>query len=1266
VWYDAKMELPDILKPFQAEAESYLAKGLIGEIEFSGGTYQVQLHDVNSDRDIWTFLQLDENGALSDYFCDDEEEEELAACVHLCAAYLRIYNGHETPLHHRFERSLWNQLGRLYADRLGDNPRALKRDGRGCYSCHSTGGKLLFSLKATDPETAATLKEMLRGRQSDTEETSLKFSNLSQEELTLWREGRPSAQLKYELSYWNDLAKLLMVMQDAKRPYKIQYGYSDERIPNLITVIFDTFSVSFYISEANLAEMIPFLATVKSDLQVYDAPEEEIKGIIYNKSEGALIVQEAPHGDKPSFQHLSKKRDKEGKAIGRWIFVPSDGFYAKDPHWLIGKKIIPSSEISQVIKENVSLIRKLLVGTVLHEEPVTPSYTIAFDNDWNLHLTCYLFSPGDLSLPDSRFLGEWAYIDDDGFYRLEEVLFSGVETIVSPDDLPDFITKHKTWLNIHEGFHVHPLSVEAHLLFEVSDDNRLSFIGKLDSKENLEENRDFGPWVYLAGQGFYSKETISAGAKLRAGLSVLGNQIPLFIKVNREELIQVNNFFSPYSPVEEVKLEIQLDRKEKISLSPIYEVKPEYVDRNVRFFDDFTFVPKEGFHELPPHLRLPERYSHYVEIESGDVEFFLLQELPTLQRYIKTIDRRLITPTTVELISTHLDHQKEASNTLEYIATLRYQTELGSVSANDLWAAIKRKKKFLFSAAGLFCLSDKRFDWLRWLHKGQVDQKEHAFKLSTIELMRLNALDEISIKEVKTEEQRHSLTLLQALVDLKPPEEPILDGLSSSLRPYQKLGVEWLWFLHHYGLSGLLCDDMGLGKTHQTMALMAALFNEKIKLQKTSMLHMLVVCPTSVIYHWQEKLAAYLPNARIYTFYGSDRSLEGFHQDYDILLTSYGICRIENQLLKQIPFELAVFDEVQLAKNHNSRLHATLLDINARMRIGLTGTPIENHLRELKALFDIALPLYMPTETDYREYFIKPIEKNGDQGRKKLLSRMIKPFVMRRRKQDVLVDLPDKTEEISHCDLSPMQVRLYNEVLQTGRARIFNELQDESAQIPYIHIFSLLSGLKQICDHPAVYLKNPANYKQYTSGKWDLFVELLSEARESQQKVVVYSQYLMMLDIIEGYLSEMGVGFASIRGATINRGEQLRRFQQDPSCEVFVGSLQAAGLGIDLTAASVVIHYDRWWNAARENQATDRVHRIGQTRGVQVFKLVKKDTFEERIDRLIAQKGQLMEDIVGVDDHEIVKRFTRQELMEFLEESKTIMDSSGVQQDNTI
>jgi len=194
----------------------------------------------------------------------------------------------------------------------------------------------------------------------------------------------------------------------------------------------------------------------------------------------------------------------------------------------------------------------------------------------------------------------------------------------------------------------------------------------------------------------------------------------------------------------------------------------------------------------------------------------------------------------------------------------------------------------------------------------------------------------------------------------------------------------------------------------------------------------------------------------------------------------------------------------------------------------------------------------------------------------------------------------------------------------------------------------LLTKLKQICDHPAVALGASDHYQNYQSGKWDLFLELLSEARESQQKVVVFSHYLSMMDIIEAHLTAHQIGFASIRGGTANRREELRRFQEEPSCEVFIGSLQAVGLGVDLTAASVVIHYDRWWNAARENQATDRVHRIGQQRGVQVFKLITKKTIEEHIDRLIEKKGQLMEEIVGSDDENQLKLLSRKEWLDLL------------------
>jgi SNF2 family DNA or RNA helicase len=209
-------------------------------------------------------------------------------------------------------------------------------------------------------------------------------------------------------------------------------------------------------------------------------------------------------------------------------------------------------------------------------------------------------------------------------------------------------------------------------------------------------------------------------------------------------------------------------------------------------------------------------------------------------------------------------------------------------------------------------------------------------------------------------------------------------------------------------------------------------------------------------------------------------------------------------------------------------------------------------------------------------------------------------------------------------------------------------LEKDPNIVPYMHIFALLSALKHICNHPATYTKDIQNFESYSSGKWEAFQELLEEAINSGQKVVVFSHSLLMLDIIELYLAKKGIHFAQIRGSTKDRREQLEHFQKNPKCKVFLASLMAAGLGIDLTAGSVVIHYDRWWNAARENQATDRVHRLGQSRGVMVYKLMTTKTIEERIDRIITDKSSLLEDVLSYDDHRIIKQLSRNDLIELL------------------
>jgi SNF2 family DNA or RNA helicase len=358
--------------------------------------------------------------------------------------------------------------------------------------------------------------------------------------------------------------------------------------------------------------------------------------------------------------------------------------------------------------------------------------------------------------------------------------------------------------------------------------------------------------------------------------------------------------------------------------------------------------------------------------------------------------------------------------------------------------------------------------------------------------------------------------------------------------------------------------------------------------------------------------------------------------------------RNDLEILEKIDFETMIFDEIQSAKNKTSLTNAALTRLNGKVKIGLTGTPIENDLFELKALFDIILPGYLGNDRNFKKKYFEPIEQRENQERLEQLHRVINPFILRRSKSQVLEELPPKTEEVRKCELSPDQVKLYKDVLNSRVPLLIQQLNDEKEKIPYMHIFAVLNYLKQICNHPAQLEDNETNYQKYRSGKWDLFCELLQESLNSGFKVVVFSQYLNMLALIEAYLKDIDVQFATIKGSTKKRGEMIERFNNDPDCMVFTGSLKASGLGITLVGGSVVIHYDRWWNAAREDQATDRVHRIGQTRGVQVFKLITENTLEEKIDKIISKKKKLMESLVKVDDASIVKKFDRDELIDLL------------------
>jgi superfamily II DNA or RNA helicase len=1243
------MKIEELFVPFEDKVSQYLTEKGNGHIEFSGKTYQVQIFDATSGEEVWPFLQFNKRGVLKDCFCDCEYIEEhsgdLPVCEHIATAYQLIFNGHNEPLHVRFEASLWNQMCRIYFEKHGGDTRDIAKSDDGAFEWWSTTGKRLFSIKARNEKGRKRLQDILEERPIETEETSLKFSDLSQDEIALWREGRPPEHLRYELSFWSDIAKGLMANQEKGEGYDITFEYDEMGIPTKVFIYFEDVEVSFYIPRVFINDIIPTLAMVNSPLAVYNFNEEALHSIEFDKESCSLTI-------KVHQEYLAEHEEicrsiedvgEEDIDLGEWFLVPGKGFYFKGKHTLLAASCIPREAVVEVLEEHLHIIKRHLVNAKIHEEYAEVKYTIAFDEEWNLRLKGYLFDEGDLHSRHSYFMGRWAYLDGEGFYRVGKTEFDGIDIVIPRAEVSDFIHHNKSWMRGHEGLDIHLSSLEDYLNYDVGKNSGLSFHSKVTLSGEEVEGIPFGDWMYIAGNGFYPKKEHVQGMPVHDGVVVPPEEIPSFIRLNREDLRYVKGFFSEQSPVYKAGLHILINDEDIIEVTPIHEYLKVYINRDVTFFGDFTYVAREGFHELPHDMRLPEEFQRKVVIPKMRTYLFVKYELEHIRKHALIIDKRLQKTTDASFVI----HKAKGGVDLEDRGLLTfkmyYETKFGSVAVTKIWDTAVQNRMYMLTDAGLILLSDERLQWVKQLPPSRILPAQDSIQVSVLEFMRLMALDNL-------EESHHldnaSMKVLHRIRDLAVDTPLDFTGFNSTLRSYQDVGVRWLWFLYNHHLSGLLCDDMGLGKTHQAMALMAAAKNKQRGDKKK---YFLVVCPTSVIYHWKEKIEEFAPGLRVLVFHGMTRSMDGFLVDYDVLLTSYGVLRVEKDIMSLIHFDVAIFDEIQVAKNHTSKVYKALCQIHSRSRIGLTGTPIENQLRELKSLFDIVLPTYMPSEKRYKEIFITPIEKGKDKKQRDRLSRFIKPFLIRRRKEDVLDDLPDKTEEVAHCGLVAEQIKIYQETLKGSRDQLVADLKDGETSVPYMHVFALLMKLKQVCDHPALFLNDIENYEKYSSGKWDLFVELLQQAQASSQKVVIFSHYIGMLDIIEKHLRNKGIGYASLRGTTVKRGEEIQRFQKDPECMVFVASLMAGGLGIDLTAASVVIHYDRWWNAARENQATDRVHRIGQHRGVQVFKLVTLGTLEEKIDAIIRKKGRLMEDVVGTDDHNTIKTLDRDELIELLQ-----------------
>ncbi|MBI4563733.1 MAG: DEAD/DEAH box helicase, partial [Planctomycetes bacterium] len=680
------------------------------------------------------------------------------------------------------------------------------------------------------------------------------------------------------------------------------------------------------------------------------------------------------------------------------------------------------------------------------------------------------------------------------------------------------------------------------------------------------------------------------------------------------------------------ELRAEYDDQERLRLGPVYvggglEVSLEELERGRAgarwYFDGTTYHPvgtvPAGFREYFGGRRSLTR-------EGDAIPEFLQTERPALSRFVAFRPGRAVRESRVET-APKIRGVRVESGAGDWLAfDPVYEAGDHRVALREI-LALQRPKGFIRRGTSWIPV-DAGAARRQWGRPLEMRRMEYACARADFGAT-LEVMPDAGVRAFE-----------RALERLDRPEPSSLPkSLLAELRPYQKAGYDWLRSLRAAGLHGVLADDMGLGKTHQTMAFLLSFYEEGAKAPS------LIVCPTSVLDSWIEKMRRFAPVLRPYRYHGARKpevlSLPGLRA----VATTYAVLVRDVDALSAIEWECVVLDEAQCIKTAGTQVAEAARALRARTRLALTGTPIENRLDELWSIFEFLQPGYLGSAESFRRRFEIPVVREGDAFALERLRKRIHPFKLRRVKRDVLGDLPSKVEDIRWCGMTPPQAALYRSVLDREHSRL-EELRDRGKAVDYVGVFATLSTLKRICDHPALVLEGERT-RDLTSGKFEAFKELMDEALRSGQKAVVFTQYLEMMDLIEAWLRENRIRFADLRGLTRDRAAAIREFNEERDCRVFVCSLLAGGVGIDLTAASVVIHYDRWWNAAKEDQATDRVHRIGQSRGVQVFKLVTRGTHEEKIDSMIEAKGGLMNSVVQVDPAAF-KRLTREDLEELL------------------
>ncbi|MDR0368881.1 MAG: DEAD/DEAH box helicase [Bacteroidales bacterium] len=633
-----------------------------------------------------------------------------------------------------------------------------------------------------------------------------------------------------------------------------------------------------------------------------------------------------------------------------------------------------------------------------------------------------------------------------------------------------------------------------------------------------------------------------------------------------------------------------------------------------------------------------------IRFSNSDFANFLMNVLPA----VRLLDVKIMLPKALQAllrpkVSVKLKKNSDSGQgfiRLDHLLSFEWQVAMGNnvVSPEEFNKLLKNASKLFKFKENYIYVSDSDIEKI---HRAFTDTK----RLTPYQLLQTALSEEYGGSQVLITDEVKSL--IRELTSDK--DVPLPQGLNAQLRPYQQRGFSWIYRNSRIGFGSIIADDMGLGKTLQVISVLLK-FKEENFINKKN--RAMVVVPTGLLTNWQAEIAKFAPSLSSYIFHGQTRNLEQFNAD--VMLTTYGVLRSDTDMLKKQKWHVMIIDEAQNIKNPDAAQSKAVKGIAADIRIAMSGTPVENRLTEFWSIMDFTNKGYLGNIKSFKDDYACPIQVYNDEQVVAKFRKVTAPFMMRRMKSDktIISDLPDKIEQNQYALLTKQQAALYRKTMLAAMEEIEGCNNNDSQTLFKRQglVLQMILALKQICNHPAQFLKN-GQFDASLSGKLELLFELLDSIVQSNEKVLIFTQFREMGDLLVRFIDErLGEKPMFYHGGSNvkQREEMVERFQHNRADKIFILSLRAAGTGLNLTAASHVIHYDLWWNPAVENQATDRAYRIGQKKNVQVHRMICKNTFEERIDDMIQNKKHLAEMTVSTGENWIGK-LSNKELRELFE-----------------